>query len=146
MGLAPVAGWVKRQYYGDTNVFFIHDLSTNHLDPMAMGLFEAAIAENNLDLYIPNLVGMDVMSRIGERDASVPPYQTRRLARVAQEAGVNCTFTEIKGKVSPSQIRRLLRIRRCSSGKVSNNKEYGGARFEPDSLDLIRSPNKEVVL
>ena len=95
LGLAPVAGWMKRQYYGDTNVFFTHDVSTNHLDPVAAGVYEAAVAENNVDLLLPNLRGIEVLTRIGALDQAVPPYQTKRLVRVARELGINVTFSEV---------------------------------------------------
>eukprot|EP00026_Physarum_polycephalum_P002049 Phypoly_transcript_02053.p1 GENE.Phypoly_transcript_02053~~Phypoly_transcript_02053.p1 ORF type:complete len:900 (+),score=110.07 Phypoly_transcript_02053:31-2730(+) len=92
------AGWIKKEYYGDSNVLFDHDIADSYTDAIMRGLIESSITENDVDLIASNLKGIPILARIGADDTSVPPWQMRRMVRLLAEAGSNITYTELPGK------------------------------------------------
>ena len=50
-----MAGWNKKEDYGDSNLFFRHDISTSHTDPSVKWILEACVAENDADKHTSNL-------------------------------------------------------------------------------------------
>ncbi|KAJ8309431.1 hypothetical protein KUTeg_014305 [Tegillarca granosa] len=55
LALLSLAGWIKKEEYGDSNLFFKHDLSTSYTDPAVKYVMEACIAENDADRHVSNI-------------------------------------------------------------------------------------------
>ena len=55
LALVSAAGWIKKEDYGDSNLFFRHDISTSHTSPAIKGILEACTAENDADKHVSNL-------------------------------------------------------------------------------------------
>ncbi|XP_038066251.1 uncharacterized secreted protein ARB_06907-like [Patiria miniata] len=98
LAVISLAGWIKKEEYGDSNLFFRHDLSTSYTDPAIKAIMEACVAENDADKHASNLKGIPVLARIGAQDRTVHPYFVRRMVRLLKEADVNTTYSEIAGK------------------------------------------------
>nr|XP_054758103.1 uncharacterized protein LOC129264279 [Lytechinus pictus] len=98
LAVVSLAGWIKKEEYGDSNVFFRHDISTSHTDSATKHILEACIAENDADRHISNLQGLPVLTRIGAIDRTVHPFFVRRMNRLLKEQGINVTYTELAGK------------------------------------------------
>lgn len=98
LGVISLAGWIKKEEYGDSNLFFRHDISTSHTDPVVKALMEATITENDADRHIQNLKGIPVLARIGANDRTVHPYFARRMYRLLEELRTNVNYTELPGK------------------------------------------------
>ncbi len=49
------------------------------------GLLRSTIAEYDSDLYTPNVVGVPILARYGSEDNNVPPWNSRRNARIIDE-------------------------------------------------------------
>ncbi|ESO96501.1 hypothetical protein LOTGIDRAFT_159918 [Lottia gigantea] len=98
MALVSLAGWIKKEEYGDSNLFFKHDVSTSHTDPIVKLIMESCISENDADKHVSNLKGMPVFVRIGAADKTVHPYYSRRMVRLLHEASVQVQYTELPGK------------------------------------------------
>ncbi|KAL2913539.1 hypothetical protein HK105_206999 [Polyrhizophydium stewartii] len=77
----PASGYVKIQHYIP---YYMH-IGYAYADPILRAIFEVSIAENDLDLYIPNASGIPILARTGGDDENVPPLHTRRLVRMANE-------------------------------------------------------------
>ena len=98
LGVMSAAGWIRKEYYGDSNRFFVHDIGRGHIDASLKGLLESTFQEYNADLHASNLKGLVVHARIGANDRSVPPFQVRKMVRVLREHGVATSYEEMKGK------------------------------------------------
>ncbi|XP_030854704.1 uncharacterized secreted protein ARB_06907 [Strongylocentrotus purpuratus] len=98
LAVVSLAGWIKKEEYGDSNVFFRHDISTSHTDPATKQVLEACIAENDADRHVSNLQGLPVLTRIGANDRTVHPFFVRRMNRLLKERGINVTYSELAGK------------------------------------------------
>jgi len=98
LGVVSAAGWIRKEYYGDSNRFFIHDIGHSFIDSSLKGILENTFVEYNADVHGSNLKGLMVHARIGANDRSVPPYQVRKMVRVLLEHGVNTTYEEIPNK------------------------------------------------
>ncbi|XP_064601403.1 LOW QUALITY PROTEIN: uncharacterized protein LOC135467560 [Liolophura sinensis] len=98
LALIPLAGWIKKEEYGDSNLFFKHDISTSHTDPAVKAIMEACIAENDVDRLVSNLQGIPVLTRIGDQDRTVHPFFSRRMFRRLMEEKIDASYTELKGK------------------------------------------------
>ncbi|XP_067681590.1 uncharacterized protein [Haliotis asinina] len=98
LALVSLAGWIKKEEYGDSNLFFKHDLSTSHADPAVKAVMEACIAENDADRHVSNLQHIPVLARIGADDRTVHPFYVRRMYRLLQEYRVPANYTELAGK------------------------------------------------
>ncbi|CAL1546091.1 unnamed protein product [Lymnaea stagnalis] len=95
IGLISLAGWMKKEEYGDSNLFFSHDIATSHTDPSVKAIMEACIGENDADKHVANLKGIPVLARIGSNDRTVHPYYVRRMVRLLKEADVNVVYSEL---------------------------------------------------
>ncbi|GFO46042.1 afadin-and alpha-actinin-binding protein [Plakobranchus ocellatus] len=98
IGLVSLAGWIKKEEYGDSNLFFRHDIATSFADPSLKAIMEACVAENDVDKHLSNLKGIPVLARIGENDRTVHPYFVRRMVRLFRAADVDVTYSEIPGQ------------------------------------------------
>ncbi|KAK7493419.1 hypothetical protein BaRGS_00015319, partial [Batillaria attramentaria] len=97
VGLAALAGWIKKEEYGDSNLFFRHDVATSHTDPAVKAVMEACIAENDADRHVSNLWKIPVLCRIGGNDRTVHPFFSRRMYRLLEEENIDVTYTELEG-------------------------------------------------
>ncbi|XP_078345602.1 uncharacterized protein LOC144631097 isoform X1 [Oculina patagonica] len=98
LALVSAAGWIKKEDYGESNLFFRHDISTSHTSPAVKGILEACTAENDADKHVSNLHGLPIMIRIGAADRTVHPYYTRRMFRLLRQQRTNVTYSEIADK------------------------------------------------
>ena len=55
LAVVSAAGWIKKEDYGESNLFFRHDISTSHTSPAVKGILEACTAENDADKHVSNL-------------------------------------------------------------------------------------------
>jgi hypothetical protein len=60
----------------------IHSLTNRYLYNQ---ILESSIAEYNNDLHASNMVGMSILVRHGGSDDNVPPYHSRKYARLVNE-------------------------------------------------------------
>ena len=52
-----------------------------------------------LHRFVGNLAGLPVLIRVGSDDGTVPPYWSRKMARLLQNvAGTNVSYSELPGK------------------------------------------------
>lgn len=98
LAVISAAGWLSKENYGDSNLFYHHDVSVSHTDHMTKSIQESCIAENQADKHASNLKGIPVMIRIGANDRTVHPYFTRRMFRLLKEYRVNVTYKEFPNK------------------------------------------------
>ena len=98
LGVMSAAGWIRKEYYGDSNRFFIHDIGHSHIDSSLKGLLESTIVEYNSDLHVDNLKGLFSHARIGANDRAVPPFQVKKMVRLMREKGIQTEYEELKGK------------------------------------------------
>ncbi|KAK3790655.1 hypothetical protein RRG08_048780 [Elysia crispata] len=97
LGLVSLAGWIKKEEYGDSNLFFRHDISNSFVDPSLKSIMEACVAENDVDKHSSNLRGIPVLARIGGNDRTVHPLYVRRMLRLLKVAEVDVTYSELPG-------------------------------------------------
>ncbi|RUS76488.1 hypothetical protein EGW08_015742 [Elysia chlorotica] len=95
IGLVSLAGWIKKEEYGDSNLFHRHDISNSFVDPSLKSIMEACVAENDVDKHSSNLKGIPVLARIGGNDRTVHPLYVRRMLRVLKASQVDVTYAEI---------------------------------------------------
>ena len=98
LAVSTAAGWIRKEYYGDSNNLWDHDLGVAHVDATLKGLLESAVQESYVDLLAPNLKGTPVLARIGSEDHAVPPWQQRRMFRHLAEHGVVVHWDEVPGQ------------------------------------------------
>ncbi|XP_060576275.1 uncharacterized protein LOC132733629 [Ruditapes philippinarum] len=98
LALVALAGWIKKEEYGDSNLFFRHDIATSHVEPATKFILESCIVENDADQHVTNLHGVPVVLRIGGADRTVHPWFTRRMYRLLSEQGMLVNYTEVTGK------------------------------------------------
>ena len=55
LAVLSIAGWTSKESYGESNVFFRHDISISHTDPSVKHIMESCIAENDADKHSSNL-------------------------------------------------------------------------------------------
>ncbi|CAG2189140.1 unnamed protein product [Mytilus edulis] len=77
LGLISLAGWIKKEEYGDSNLFFRHDIAASHVDPGVKFIMESSITENDVDRHVFNL----------KKDVST-----------VEEIGAMVNYTEPEGK------------------------------------------------
>ena len=98
IGIVATAGWNVKEQYADSNRFFMHDVAAPA--PAAKAILEATTEDGNALLSACNVGGgRRVYLRVGSRDAAVPPWQVRKMARVMQRCGADVTYEEVEGKV-----------------------------------------------
>ncbi|CAG5121151.1 unnamed protein product [Candidula unifasciata] len=135
IGLISLAGWIKKEEYGESNLFFRHDISTSHTDASVKAIMEACIGENDADKHVTNLKGISVLARIGAEDRTVHPFFVRRMVRLLKEARVNVTYSELPnlahwwwdtkeandgGCVNDAQIRQFIDHISATSSQLDN--------------------------
>ncbi|KAH3844315.1 hypothetical protein DPMN_086573 [Dreissena polymorpha] len=98
LALVSLASWIKKEEYGDSNLFFRHDIATSHVDPALKSILESCIIENDADQHSVNLGGVPVVGRTGAIDRTVHPWFLRRMYRLLSEEGVKVNYTEVKDK------------------------------------------------
>jgi len=98
LAVISAAGWIKKEDYGESNLFFRHDISTSHTSPAVKGILEACTAENDADKHVSNLHGVPIMIRIGTADRTVHPYYTRCMFRLLRQQQSNVTYSELADK------------------------------------------------
>lgn len=98
LGVASIAGWIKKESYGDSNVFFKHDIAGSFTEPALKALLEAAFSEHDANLYASNLRGIPVLARVGVNDRAVPPWEVRRMTRVLRANRVKVQLDEVEKK------------------------------------------------
>ena len=54
------AGWIRKEYYGDSNNLWEHDISVAHADAALRAVLEATVVESYVDMLAPNLKGTPV--------------------------------------------------------------------------------------
>lgn len=85
LALAPLAGWLSKEQYGDANALLRMDVAVSQIDPGMASVLAATVRENDVDAAASNVVGLPVLMRIGAQDATVHPYYSRRLHRVLHQ-------------------------------------------------------------
>lgn len=98
IAVISAAGWLSKEDYGDSNLFYRHDVSISHTDPHIKMIQESCISENHNDKHAFNLKGLPVFMRIGDVDRTVHPYYSRRMFRLLKENDVDVEYQEIPGK------------------------------------------------
>ncbi|KAK3093303.1 hypothetical protein FSP39_013879 [Pinctada imbricata] len=98
LALMSLAGWIKKEEYGDSNLFFRHDIATSHADPVTKFIMESCISENDADRHISNIQELPVLTRIGADDRTVHPFFLRRMYRLLAEIGIMVNHTELARK------------------------------------------------
>jgi dienelactone hydrolase len=94
LGAAPAAGWIDYELYQP----YFTRVGYDHIDPFLRGVVEAAMAHYDTALHISNLLGVDVLARMGGDDDNVPPFHMRRMARLQIEQGGRATVSEVPGQ------------------------------------------------
>jgi hypothetical protein len=85
--VAPAAGWLSKEHYGDANAFFDVDAGLPWTDARLRGVLGAAMGEHDADAHLGNLLRVPVHARVGGADATVHPYYSRRLVRTLRALG-----------------------------------------------------------
>ena len=82
-GVFSSNGWIRREYYGDANSIFQHDMQLSHADPTIIRRsFESSIIENDVSMSAPNMIQVPTLLRTSSDDGSVSPWFMRRFARI----------------------------------------------------------------
>ena len=55
IAVISAAGWLSKEDYGDSNVFYRHDISVSHTDPIIKAIQESCVVENQADKHASNL-------------------------------------------------------------------------------------------
>lgn len=95
----PASGWIKKEEYGNSNLFFNLDVSTSFASPSIKLILERSLSEYHVDRLASNLQGRDVHIRVGSHDSTTHPWFSRRMFRVLEHLGVNATIEEVLGKM-----------------------------------------------
>ncbi len=85
LALFVANGWSNRQYYGDANTLFTHDLQLVHMDPALKSIFESTVWENDNLFHASNLCGTPTLLRTSTQDDTVPPFHERKILRALEE-------------------------------------------------------------
>ena len=107
----PNAGWLCKEFYGDSNTAFLFDSRLDSVDHRLRAILAASVAENCATSLASNLRGTGVYARVGSEDKTVPPWFSRRMMRImsgefalaagkkAASAGVSASSGENNAKV-----------------------------------------------
>ena len=99
IGAVSIAGWIRKEAYGDSNRFLLHDIGHSYIDPALKSIIETTFSEFTVDLHSSSLIGLPVLIRVGENDFSVPPWYSRKMSRLLIEHGSkSVTYDEMPGK------------------------------------------------
>jgi hypothetical protein len=97
--LLPCAGWIKKEEYGNSNLFFSLDISNSFVNPLLKSILERSLSEYHIDQFISNLQTSSVVHiRVGSNDVTTHPWYSRRMFRLLKHQGVNTSIEEISGK------------------------------------------------
>ena len=55
LAVISAAGWLKKEDYGDSNLFYAYDVAVSHTEPAIKMIQEACISENDADKHAVNL-------------------------------------------------------------------------------------------
>lgn len=95
----PMAGWIKKEEYSNSNSYFSLDMDTSFTDPMMKVLLEKSLSEYHVDRLIGNLQTNEmVYIRVGSHDATTHPWFSRRMYRLLKKLQINATIEETMGK------------------------------------------------
>ena len=119
LGVVVGAGWTSKEKYGSSNNLFEHvsvpclilgrphassdnkaaqDISSTYTEPALMSLLSSTVQESDVDRFASNLAGLPVLVRVGSADGTVPPYWSRKMARLLREVGADVRYSELAGK------------------------------------------------
>ena len=65
---------------------------------MCIGDRSSTVQESDVDRFASNLAGLPVLVRVGSADGTVPPYWSRKMARLLREVGADVRYSELAGK------------------------------------------------
>lgn len=91
IGGAPMAGWIKKEEYGDSNAFMQLDATGSAVSPHLRAVLQAASGGQDAAAAIPALggVGLPLHIRVGRNDNTVSPWFSKRMLRLLRSgAGV----------------------------------------------------------
>lgn len=60
-----IAGWINKEDYGESNLFFRHDIANGYVDSSLKSILEACVTENDAERHASNIQDKPVMIRIG---------------------------------------------------------------------------------
>lgn len=82
----PTAGWIRKEEYGNSNLFFSLDSSSSFTDPALKVILEIAMGEYHVDRVVSNLRTMsNVHVRVGSDDQTTHSWFSRRMVRLLQQ-------------------------------------------------------------
>uniref|UniRef100_A0A0G4HDA6 Peptidase S9 prolyl oligopeptidase catalytic domain-containing protein n=1 Tax=Chromera velia CCMP2878 TaxID=1169474 RepID=A0A0G4HDA6_9ALVE len=90
LAAVPASGWIRFSLYSAPTL----RVGFDYAGPLVAGILQTAQAPNDPALHVSNLLGLDVMVRIGTKDTNVIPWHMRRMARLHFEQGGNVTVSE----------------------------------------------------
>jgi hypothetical protein len=96
--ILPTSGWIKKEEYGNSNLFFHLDVSNSFVDPALKTILERSLSEYHVDHFVSNLQTSLVHVRVGSHDFTTHPWYSRRMFRLLKAQGINATTEEIFGK------------------------------------------------
>ncbi|XP_014674933.1 PREDICTED: uncharacterized protein LOC106815023 [Priapulus caudatus] len=98
LAVVSLAGWIRKEDYGDSNLFMRHDVAAADVDPFLKAILESCVTTCDAERHAGNIRHKPVMIRVGGNDRTVHPYYSRRMYRVLKEQGTNVTYVELPGK------------------------------------------------
>jgi hypothetical protein len=96
--LLPTSGWIKKEEYGNSNLFFQLDVSSSFIPTGLKSLMERALSEYHVDHLVSNVETSHVHIRVGSHDFTTHPWYSRRMFRLLKSRNINATMEEIMGK------------------------------------------------
>jgi hypothetical protein len=92
IAIAPAAGWLVKEAYGDANAFNRLDLGEVHTSPSLAAALLASVADQRSDAHAANLAGVPAHVRVGANDATVPAWHSRRMVRLLLLEGAGSAY------------------------------------------------------
>lgn len=96
---APLAGWLSKEQYGDSNVYMKLDSSEPFINPRIRSTLLASVADQRADSHVSNLRGIATHVRVGAKDQTTHPFYSRRMVRFLHQYGAG-TATLRNGSVA----------------------------------------------
>ena len=90
---AVSASWIKKEEYGQSNAFFLLDVSNSYISPALKGILERSSTEYHVDRLTSNFKHLNVHVSVGGDDAVTHAWYSRRMHRLLLSQGVNSTVT-----------------------------------------------------
>ena len=107
---APLAGWLAKEHYADANTFLAFDAAEAAVAPALGAVLLASVRDQRSDVHAVNLVGIPIMTRVGARDSTTPPYISRRMVRLLAESHAGSPPEEADGPLSEASRRPIYPI------------------------------------